>query len=283
MPVPLRGITVDSVEQLPALVDAVRSLSARPTIRIVFDPDASPQDYVAAVRALRPHAFLMGELVDSTAMRGMSRDSVMRRARAFAGAFARDIDIWEIGNELNGAWVGRNPLEINAKVLAAHRVVAGEFHLRTAITLNYWAGPRCYGEPWEDTLSFARAMPAELRQETGFVLLSVYENACSPPQHPSARQLAFTLRSLGILFPQARLGIGEIGAQGAADGLPANPSLFEKTRIARTYYRMQPELELRVGNRFAGGYFWWYFREDAVPRQQAGSLWPELNRLLTSL
>ena len=283
VPSPMRGVTIDSVANLPAIVEAVQGLSSKPTIRLVFDPGTTPADYASAVTALRPHAYLMGELVDSTALRRISVDGMTRQARNFARAFAGQIDIWEIGNEVNGAWAGRNPEEINAKVLAAYRVIAGEFHLRTAITLNYWSGPDCYAKPWEPTLAFAQGMPAELREGTRLVLLSVYGTACSPPQHPDAAALARTLNRLARLFPNARLGIGEIGAQGIVDGLPADPSLVEKQRIAQTYYGMQHELRLRVGNRFAGGYFWWYFRQDAVPRDKPETLWPELDRLLSGL
>ncbi len=283
IPSPLRGVTVDAVGNLAALVDAVSAHGARPTVRIVFDPGTTPADYASVIKALYPHAYIMGELVDSTALRRITPAQITARARAFARAFGDQVDLWEIGNELNGAWAGRNPDEINAKVLAAHRVIAGEYHLRTAVTLNYWAGPQCYEKGWEPTLTFAQGMPEELRAGTNVLLLSVYETACSPAQHPGAADLARTLTRLGRVFPKARLGIGEIGAQGLADGLLANPTLAEKTRIARTYYAMQPELRLRVGSRFVGGYFWWYYRRDAVPKDRKGSLWPELDRLLTGL
>ncbi len=283
VPTPLRGVTVDSIDKLPALVEAVSAHSIRPTVRIVFDPGTLPSDYMPVIMALHPHAYIMGELVDSTALRRMTSAQVAARARMFARAFGDRVDIWEIGNELNGAWAGRNPDEINAKVLAAHRVIADEYHLRTAVTLNYWAGPHCYEKAWEPTLPFAQAMPQAVRDGADVVLLSVYETACSPAQHPTAADLARTLNRLGRLFPNARLGIGEIGAQGIADGLPTNPTLAEKKRIARTYYGMQPELRLRVGRRFAGGYFWWYYRQDAVPKDRKASLWPELERLLAGL
>ncbi|WP_225206132.1 hypothetical protein [Novosphingobium huizhouense] len=283
IPAPLRGITLDSVAALPEVLDAVEHLARRPTIRIVFDPGTEPADYAEAIRALRPHAYLMAELVDSTAFRRTTRAQMVARARKFAGAFAGQIDIWEIGNELNGAWLGADPQAINDKVLAVHRVIAGEYHLRTAITLNYWSGPGCIEHPWERTLPFARGMPAQVRAETRIVLLSVYETACSPPQRPSAAELAGTLQRLGRLFPSARLGIGEIGAQRRSDGLPDDPSLAEKQRVARTYYGMHDALRLQLGSRFVGGYFWWYFREDAVPRTRAQSLWPELDRLLAGL
>ncbi|WP_279749894.1 hypothetical protein, partial [Staphylococcus aureus] len=67
------------------------------------------------------------------------------------------------------------------------------------------------------------------------------------------------------IFPHARVGIGELGAQGRADGLPRDPRLAEKERIARRYIGMHDRLRASVGRRFVGGYFWWYYATDAVP------------------
>lgn len=283
LPLPLRGVTADSVDGLTDLVTALKAHHAVPTVRIVMDPDSTPADYAPAIDRIRPHAYVMAQLLDSTAMAAMSPAQVRQRARAFTGALAGRVDLWEVGNELNGAWVGRNPAEINAKALAAWQVVSIERHMRSAITLNYWSGPDCYEKSWEPTLVFARDMPAKLRRGVDVVFLSIYETACEPVQQPTAAQLAKTLVALGRLFPTAQLGIGEVGAQGRADGLPADPTLAEKQRIARRYYGMQAELAARVGPRFVGGYFWWYYAEDAVPRLRAQSLWPVLDGLLSGL
>lgn len=280
---PMRGVTADSVADLPNLVAALRAHHAAPTVRIVMDPDRVPADYAPAIDRIRPHAYVMAQLLDSTAMAAFSTAQVRQRARDFTQALGGRVDVWEVGNELNGAWVGRNPAEINAKALAAWQVVAGERHLRTAITLNYWSGPDCYEKPWEPTLTFARGMSAPLRGGVDYVFLSIYETACDPVQRPSSAKLAATLAALGRIFPKAQLGIGEIGAQGRADGLPADPTLAEKQVIARRYYGMQADLAARLGPRFVGGYFWWYYAEDAVPRLRAESLWPVLDELLTGL
>lgn len=280
---PLRGVTLDLMDDLPAILAAISAHRTVPTVRVVFDPARSPVDYAAAIRALRPSAWIMGELLDSTAMRGTTVAQVRARARRFTAALGGSVDIWEIGNEVNGAWVGRNPAEINAKVAAAFDAVGGEAQARTALTLNYWSGPGCYARPWEATLEFARAMPARVRAGVNFVFLSTYETACDPPQHPTAQDMATMLASLGQIFPRARLGIGEVGAQGIADGLPADPTLAEKRRLARRYYGMNAELARRVGPRFAGGWFWWYYREDAVPKDSPASLWPTLDGLLSAL
>ena len=283
LPLPLRGVTADSVADVPNLVAALRAHHAVPTVRIVMDPDRVPADYAPAIDRIRPQAYVMAQLLDSTAMAAFTTAQVRQRARDFTQALAGRVDLWEVGNELNGAWVGRDPAEINAKALAAWQVVAGERHLRTAITLNYWSGPDCYEKPWEPTLTFARGMPAQLRGGVDYVFLSIYETACDPVQQPSSAKLAAALVALGRIFPKARLGIGEIGAQGKADGLPADPTLAEKQRIARRYYGMQADLATRVGPRFVGGYFWWYYAEDAVPRLRKESLWPLLDELFIGL
>jgi hypothetical protein len=122
-----------------------------------------------------------------------------------------------------------------------------------------------------------------VRTGVSYVLLSMYETACDPPQQPTPAQLGSTLNALGALFPNARLGIGELGAQGRADGLPQDPTLSEKQRIATRYYGMHGALQQQVGARYAGGYFWWYYHQDAVPKDRAGSLWPTLNTLLGTL
>ncbi len=282
LPAVLRGVTTDTAWEVPELTDAIAAHAAAPTVRIVLDPGPRPEEYRPAIEALRPHAYLMGLLLDSTAMKRFSVDEVAARAEAYLTAFGDRIDLWEIGNELNGKWVGATPEEIDAKVQAAFDVVHGRGK-RTAITLNYWSGPNCYAKPWEDTLTFARQMPQAVREGTDYLLLSIYETACRPAQHPSAADLGDMLATLGDLFPSAKLGIGETGAQGVQDGLPRDPTLKKKRRIAEYYYGLDAALRTRLGDRYVGGYFWWYYAEDAVPRRKPKSLWPTLDRLLAAL
>ena len=283
IPATLRGITIDSPARLIALTTSVRALHSVPTVRLVLDPGTQPQDYAPAIDRLRGAAYVMAELTDSVAMRRISVSGVRQRARTFGAAFKDSVDIWEIGNEVNGAWVGRSQAEIDAKVGAAFDVIHGELGKPTALTLNYWSGPQCYAKPWEVTLDYARAMPERVRLGADYVLLSLYETACDPVQRPSARQLAETFRALAVIFPNAKLGMGEIGAQGVADGLPAEPTLAEKQRIARRYYGMDAALRSKLGARWVGGYFWWYYTRDAVPADRAGSLWPTLDALLSAM
>ena len=84
------------------------------------------------------------------------------------------------------------------------------------------------------------------------------------------------MAALGKICPYANLGIGEIGAQGVEDGLAADPSLEQKQAIAHRYYGMYTELRQKLGDRFVGGYFWWYFKRDVVDKQGGQSLLPAL-------
>lgn len=282
---PLRGVTLESVRHLGAIEQALARHSFRPTARIVFQRHAGPARYARAVRRLDDVAHLMGEVLDSTAVRRTSVREYRSRTRAFVRRFGSRLDFYEIGNELNGEWLGR-PRTINAKVAAAYDVVEEQhagLGLRSVITLNYWPSRDCYAHEWEATLPFARRMPARVRHGVDVVLLSFYETACSPRAHPSADQLGSTLRALTRIFPAAQVGIGELGAQGRADGLPRDPTLAEKQRIGRRYVGMHHRLRADVGPRYLGGYFWWYYATDAVPWDRPRSLWPTLEDLYSGL
>ncbi len=282
VPSPVRGVTIDSVTDLDAVEDAVRASSSPLTLRIVFDPREPVTHYRDAVRRLHRRARLMGQIADSSDLARIGVAALRRRTEALLATYGDEIALWEIGNELNGAWVGRDQREIDGKTLAIYEAVRRHGG-RTAVTLNHWSGPQCYDHAWEATLTYAAAMPAALRDGVDYVLLSIYETACAPRQLPSAAEIGDTLAGLGQVFPHAWLGIGEIGAQNRSDHLPADPDLAEKTRIAERYYGMDAELRRRLGVRFVGGYFWWYYVEDAVPRARPESLWPTLDRLLRTL
>ena len=283
LPAVFRGVTTDSAWDVPELTAAIRGHSVDPFVRVVLDPQPKPEAYRPAVVALRPHAYLMALLLDSTALRRFTPAQVAERAEAYVQAYGDQIDLWEIGNELNGSWVGKSPDDINAKVQAAYDVIKVRYGKPVAVTLNFWSGPNCYAKPWEATLDFAQRMPEAVRRGADVVSLSVYETACRPAQRPSAAELGDMLAALGELFPYAKLAIGETGAQGSEDGLPKDPSFAKKKAIAERYYGMHQDLRARLGERYVGGYFWWYYAEDAVPRRQPKSLWPSLDRLLASL
>ena len=91
-----------------------------------------------AVRELRPVSYLMGDLLDSSDETRISAASYQARVRSYLGAVGRDIDLCEIGIEVNGSWTGRYPV-VSAKLTEAYQQVTVR-HMRTALTLYHDAG-----------------------------------------------------------------------------------------------------------------------------------------------
>lgn len=275
---PLRGITLTSIKDLDKTLSVIRSSEKKLTVRVVIQHNFSIEQYRQAIEALRPHAYIMVEVLDATNWAPANAESLKDLTEQAISSFGDKVDIWEIGNELNGSWLGNSPQEINQKVEAAYDVVKAHGG-RTAITLNYWSHRGCYEKSWENLGSFVKTMPQKLRQ-VDYMFLSVYEFSCSPAQRPSADELSATLKQLGKTFSSAKLGIGEIAANGPNDD-NGESSLRTKQRIAKRYYGMQNELAQSIGNRYVGGYFWWYFYEDAVTR--SAPMWPTLKQLLNNI
>jgi hypothetical protein len=284
---PIRGITLESTDNLDMTLKLIKSSRKRLTVRLVMDGN-NISAYKEVVDALAPHANIMVQILDSEQMPKYSVEKIRKRTTQAMNAFGDKVALWEIGNELNGDWVGSSPQEINAKAQAAYEVVKKR-NGKTALTLNYWAGDHCYapekGE-WQDTLSYAKGLPASLRN-VDYALLSIYETACKPAQHPSSADLAIIFNEFQKEFSNnTKFGIGEIGTQDESDEQkPA--TLEEKKRIANYYYGLQQPLYAKMKNRYVGGYFWWYFHRDAtLPEVNGGrkdNLWPTLKGLLEQL
>jgi len=265
-PVPrtLYGVTADDVSGLNQIVASSRHLPVMPATRIYFDATQPPAAYAAAVAKLRPVSYLMGELLDSSDEPRISVAAYAKRVRAYLSAFGAAIDIWEIGNEVNGDWTGPYPV-VAAKLETAYRQVAAR-HLRTALTLYYNVG--CGDGAAElSPLDFSRRyVPAAVRAGLSYVFLSYYEDSCAG-RRPRAQAWTAYFRSLHELYPRARLGFGEIGMTA-----PVTPQTMRTAKsLIRYYYGLRIRLPY-----YAGGYFWWYYAQDCLPYATA-PLWPVLS------
>jgi len=282
IPDTLYGVTTEYITQLSDLSMSLSRHTKRPCIRIVFQPGMSASEYSSAVSTMRNSSYIFGQLYDSTAFQEASISQIQQKTRNFLDTFGENIDIYEIGNELNGEWVGSSQSEIDSKVIAIYDVIKNEYSslkIRTAITLNYWPNSNYYAQSWENTETYAANMPAKLRSGADYLLLSFYETAGNPIYYPTNQDFVSILTKMANNFPNAKVGIGEIGAQGAVDGLPRDPTLADKQRIANRYYGMHNDVKNllgSIGNRYIGGYFWWYYFQDCVPYNKSGSLWPTL-------
>jgi len=265
-PAPWWGVTVDDASdasRADAIVDAARTAreSTGSTLftRIVFDNNAPPSTYAPLVRRLQPVSYLMGELVDSSDIRKLSVAAYAERTKRYLAALRGSIDLWEVGNEVNGDWTGPSSAVV-AKVSNAYDQVqvAG---LRSALTVYY--NPGCSETRSRDMFTWITAeLPARIKRGLDVVLVSYYEDDCNGLQ-PSTQQWQNVFDRLHAIFPKAKLGFGETGTHDDA-------SVTHKRETMQRYYG----LRIR-GDNYVGGYFWWYYAEDCLPAGRS-LLWPTL-------
>ena len=265
LPRTLYGVTANDVSDPRLLATAARHLPETPITRLYLDIQQPPGYYAAAVAALRPVSYLMGELLDSSDETRISVAAYDRRVRSYVAAFGGKIDIWEIGNEVNGNWTGPYPA-VRAKLTVAYRDVSAQGR-RAALTLYYNRG--CGDGPAElGPVAFTRNfVPRKVRNGLAYVFLSYYQGGCQGAR-PSARTWTAYFRALHALYPHARLGFGEIGL-----GSPATRKTISTAKsMIGYYYGLRIHLPY-----YAGGYFWWYYYEDCLP-YATKPLWQALRR-----
>jgi hypothetical protein len=260
LPGTLSGVTLDDVSDPGPIVASLAALPTKPIARVVFDPNTSPADYADAISALHPVAYLMGELVDSSAAKSYSVASYRQKTADFVNAFGRQVDLWEIGNEVNGEWVGPTPDEV-AKMQAAYQVVTAAGG-RTALTLYY--NPNCWEQPANEMFTWANAnVPAAMKAGLNYVFISYYPEDCNN-YWPSQATWQSVFDQLHQMFPKAQLGFGESGNSNDRD------SVAQKIALLNRYYGLRIN-----GDHYVGGYFWWYYVEDALPHH-GNPIWQAL-------
>ncbi len=236
-----------------------------PMTRIVFDQGMNPNNYSQAVQQIQPVSYIMGQIADSTAMKSYNLDSYKTRTTQYLDAFGTKIDVWEVGNELNGGWLG-NITDVTDKTAAAYDLVKARGY-RAAITLNWWTTDNCSEGSQYDILTYAKNnTSAAMKQGLDYVLVSYYEDNCK--YRPSASEVNTLFNNLHSIFPNAKIGFGEVGTPEASGYTDAH-----KTDLLNYYYK----LNVNAPN-YIGGYYWWYFAEDMVPSTK--TLWTTLNNAI---
>lgn len=240
---PLHGLTLDSIEGLPAIVTSLGRLSKRATARIVFDQGMDPSYYSDAVDQIGNVAYVMGELLDSFAVKDISVTAYKQRMQQYLAAFGTKVDIWEVGNEINGEWLG-NTSDVVAKMTGAYDL-AKAAGVTTELTL--YMNQDCWSSADHEMFTWTQAnVPARMKQGLDYVLVSFYEDDCNgvQPDWPSV------FARLHDMFPSSRIGFGEVGTKYAD----------RKNEYITRYYSMSI-----ADPHYVGGYFWWYGKQDLVP------------------
>lgn len=299
---PLYGVTIQSIENnlgdLRPIADSLKGLHYKPTVRLVFNKWGESKEkngddtraYKTAASALRGCGYVMGELLDSYNMRGCDIQCYERRAQRYVTAMGDDVDIWEVGNEVNGNWARRHKdskdpevirrasMEVGEKVYRAFKIAetAGK---PTALTLYYnddGKGGVCWEREQDKMLDWAKNyVNPEMKKEGAleYVLISYYDDKGHCRDNETGEMLSpdwqKDFEALAKEFPHAKVGFGERGTK-CQDGEKATDCIARKARYVNSVYG------LWVDNPdYIGGFFWWYFKEDMVPA--TNSLWQVLN------
>ena len=251
------GVTVDSVANINDVVNSLKTLSQKATTRIVFDENVRATYYVNAAQKIHNVSHIMGELLDSYYVKDVTVAQYLARTQEYYNALSSYVDIWEIGNEINGEWLG-NASDVAQKMTSAYDFIKSKGKT-TALTLYY--NEDCWMYPSEEMFTWAnKHVPASMKTGLDYVLISYYEDDCNGLRP----DWEVVFAKLAQMFPNSKIGFGEIGT---------TKSEAAKTDMIERYYRMRISQD-----RFIGGYFWWYFVQDMVPASKP--MWQILNNNL---
>lgn len=247
------GVTVETLDNIDATVEALRKMKYKPTVRIVFHEKIPAITYLEPLKKIHEVSYIMGELADSYYMKNYSISEYRTMTRDYLDTLSSVVDIWEFGNEINGEWLGKT-----SEVIAKISYSFGEIKKRkqvAALTLYYNEG--CWEKKDAEMFTWSKKnIPEKIRRNTDYVFISYYEDDCDGKQ-PDWEKV---FNQLAELFPGSRIGFGEVGSK------------FDdkKSDYIKKYYSLQiPH------SRYVGGYFWWYFSQDMVPDSKP--LWQTLN------
>lgn len=290
-PVPdvLYGVTLENVEGLSqnkraAIVDSLEHFHSRPAVRIVFDfartPNAS--NYKVLASEVWPKASaVLGEILDSAGVNQCDLACYGERTTAYLDSLDDHVDIWEVGNEVNGNWLRPHKNSSNAdvidqeskdvaeKIYAATKLVKDRKG-RTALTVYY--NEDCWKFPQDEMFSWTEAYllkylekqhpDFKLNNNLNYVLISYYEDDCNDLQPDWPKVFG----RLAELFPNSKIGFGECGSK--------KKPLKQEQYLRRYYVEHQQTLRQIFPEKYVGGYFWWYFKRDMVPRIKNGKINP---------
>jgi hypothetical protein len=253
---PVYGVTVDDISNMSKVVSAAEAMPYMPTTRVYLDPSEPAGYYSAALAQLAPHSYVMAEILDSSDMKSQTVSAEQTRVNTLLSTLSSDVDIWEVGNEVNGNWTGDYATVAEKLTVAFEAVTAAGG--RTALTLyaNNFGPDNCGDGNAELTpLQFSEQyVPANLAAHVDYVLLSYYPTQCGG-REPSSAEVASALEPLHAIYPNAALGFGEVGLPRRA----TRATRSQAEQIMRWAYALAPGLPY-----YAGGYFWWYGAEDAL-------------------
>jgi hypothetical protein len=253
------GVTIDNpFTNINGIKTALSNHCVKPTVRVVFDKIAA-SEYVEPVTQIKSTSFIMGELLDSYYFDQYSLTQYNERTTEYYNTLGDLVDIWEIGNEVNGEWLG-DITKVVDKIYGAYKIIKPTGR-KTAITLYFNRG--CYSDLPNEMFNWVnKRLPVAMKKGLDYVFVSYYEDDCKN-NILSQSDWQEVFDSLHVIFPNSKLGMGECGSSISS----------KKAKYMDRYYRM----ELTTPGYVAGN-FWWYYKQDCVPNTKP--LWDTLNSIV---
>lgn len=316
IPLPLHGVTVADFNfagkvqdirtssYLSEVLTSLNNLTDQPTVRITLTlcgvgddgscSSPSPASaYTSAIQTLKSQTrppFLLGEVLDSSYQGCFTVTTAEARWNDYVSTLGSYVDLWEVGNEINGNWLDSQdaggtgkiscpwttPSTTDANVVTdminAYNIVKAAGKL-AEMTLYYpGAGSSCDSPAAFDPITWTEAnVPLNMRNGMDYVLLSYYHQDCTGGTDPSAAAWGTFFTQVQNLFPNAKIGFGEWGY--STKKLTGS----KLTTLLSEGYGMDP-YPLPFSNNWVSGVFFWEWADLAVPySSSSGSVWEVVN------
>jgi len=294
VPTPIHGVTADNTNDvrdstyLPKLLSSLSHLSVKPTVRIVYTPGDKngyfpASSYLDATQQIRNVGYVFAQPVDSSYMKCFTPAEHLNRFKDYVTTLGKAVDIWEVGNEINGEWLygstdecspkatvgSTSQADVVTKMTEAYDYLKSQGRA-TALTLYY--NTPCGWHLWHpgnEMFTWVNAnVPDRMKTGLDYVLVSYYELDCGGYK-PDWQKV---FGQIAAIFPNSRLGISEFGwsDRKAADAVIKD--------IVNRHYAVHPNVP-----NWVGGGFYWEFAIDMVPYNPApDSLWGAINSAMAN-
>ena len=213
----LYGITIDDGwyddVKIEDIIDGIKNLPVKPVVRIVMSKDIKPKDYVSLFSKVHKVAYIMAQPVDSFEMNTYKNIESYRNRFEDSYRYLKDyVDIWEIGNEVNGEeWIKENPYYFPPE--------------ENEISMENW---------------LKKYIPVDMKNGLDYVFVSYYEDDNEGFQ-PKWKDVFISLEKI---FPNSKLGIGECG------NTSQNATKQSKIKMINRYYSMPKYTDNFIGGYF---------------------------------
>ena len=174
----LYGITIDDSwyddVKIENIIEGIKNLPVKPVVRIVMSKDVKPKDYVSLFKKVHKVAYIMAQPVDSFEMSSYKNVESYRKRFEDSYKYLKDyVDIWEIGNEVNGEeWIKESPKFTAKKIYSAYKFIKSKNDI-TALTPYYFP-------PEENKISMenwlVKYIPKDMKSGLDYVFVSYYED-----------------------------------------------------------------------------------------------------------